>query len=913
MSLYTLGKGLFEAGKLGVKQFAKKQAKKIPKEKVQSARDKLDKAGQTIDRAAQAAKKTGADALRQSKILGKNVLRQPKISTFEKRTGLGTARDLGATGLSVADPVITAYEFSPLFNDEEDFTASNAAFGLAGLAGIVPAFRIGRRSLKRLGLDSKATRTKDGQKQSLDKSKLDRKIERPFERATLGFGGLGAGIVGANLIRGPEQIERPELDNRELSLDVESEENKALKAIQGAQGPKEKEALQEIERMRKAGREYNAEEINTMLDQARKTDQQNMQPDAVTPGEAAQPPGGDEPPSGKLPTENAAEDPNSSLSTDNTPANTEISVDKNPEVAVVDADKTATDMLKNSSNPTGNKTNPTIPPPVSIDFGGIQLRAEFMQKDFSGVEKAMKKYETYLQGKRDKMMNFEQYQNKYKDILGSDFGQEKNLAMFKWAMAMKTGRSNEAGLNGFLDIAGQAGLVYADDVAAINAQQRAERQALASSFMQYEQDLQKYLDAGDLAVLQNDIALQTDKANEAVNSKQQYFNNVMEIAKLQDAINTRIDQANKAMLYDKNRQFIMVKDENGYDGVSRMEIAIGKDGKRYQVTQSGEEGVGEVMTPLTKAGPTVQPLSAARVSKVMSQLTALDLGIKFTNVVENVDQNLIGSPGAIEGVLTNFSDLMDDWGNMTGLLNGGASYKGDLSKLGADNSVIDGKIQEMIINNAGYKGLDKTTTIDPGKVTKETNKLLAQYSEDQKEAREIATDIIEKGRQGKLSKYIPSEVRSQLKNLSITERDKKIQQLAALRLIQNRMKYIVANADKGEDRLTVADVRNAEATTNIFDFFKSSRTIKENYTALRGTLQARADVLASQFNKQAGDMSLLDNLNNLNYVRRHKQKLGIAPKTLQQQIEDQPSDSLFQVLNVNLGTEKTFPAQTGTE
>ena len=134
MSLYTLGKGLFEAGKLGVKQFAKKQAKKIPKEKVQSARDKLDKAGQTIDRAAQAAKKTGADALRQSKILGKNVLRQPKKPPFEKRTGLGTARDIGSVGLAGSEFAGTAYQFAPLFNDEEDFTASNAAFGLAGLA-----------------------------------------------------------------------------------------------------------------------------------------------------------------------------------------------------------------------------------------------------------------------------------------------------------------------------------------------------------------------------------------------------------------------------------------------------------------------------------------------------------------------------------------------------------------------------------------------------------------------------------------------------------------------------------------------------------------------------------------------------------------------------------------------------------
>ena len=39
------------------------------------------------------------------------------------------------------------------------------------------------------------------------------------------------------------------------------------------------------------------------------------------------------------------------------------------------------------------------------------------------------------------------------------------------------------------------------------------------------------------------------------------------------------------------------------------------------------------------------------------------------------------------------------------------------------------------------------------------------------------------------------------------------------------MKYIVANADKGEDRLTVADVNNAAQTTAIFEFLKAGKTV----------------------------------------------------------------------------------------
>ena len=81
------------------------------------------------------------------------------------------------------------------------------------------------------------------------------------------------------------------------------------------------------------------------------------------------------------------------------------------------------------------------------------------------------------------------------------------------------------------------------------------------------------------------------------------------------------------MSYDKNRQFIMVNDPNGFEGKSRKEIAIGKDGKRYEIIQTGEPGVGEKMVPLTEGGTAIEPLSPERTSKVMSQLSALNLGI----------------------------------------------------------------------------------------------------------------------------------------------------------------------------------------------------------------------------------------------------------------------------------------------
>jgi hypothetical protein len=42
--------------------------------------------------------------------------------------------------------------------------------------------------------------------------------------------------------------------------------------------------------------------------------------------------------------------------------------------------------------------------------------------------------------------------------------------------------------------------------------------------------------------------------------------------------------------------------------------------------------------------------------------------------------------------------------------------------------------------------------------------------------------------------------------------DKELAQLARAKLIETRMKYILANANKAEDRLTVADVKTQKKT-----------------------------------------------------------------------------------------------------
>ena len=82
---------------------------------------------------------------------------------------------------------------------------------------------------------------------------------------------------------------------------------------------------------------------------------------------------------------------------------------------------------------------------------------------------------------------------------------------------------------------------------------------------------------------------------------------------------------------------------------------------------------------------------------------------------------------------------------------------------------------------------------------KDRNELMARFEKDNERARRDATKIQQEGINGS---FVPKGIQKAYANKSLQEQNKIINQLAQLRLIENRMKYIVANANKGDDRLT---------------------------------------------------------------------------------------------------------------
>jgi hypothetical protein len=102
--------------------------------------------------------------------------------------------------------------------------------------------------------------------------------------------------------------------------------------------------------------------------------------------------------------------------------------------------------------------------------------------------------------------------------------------------------------------------------------------------------------------------------------------------------------------------------------------------------------------------------------------------------------------------------------------------------------------------------------------------------------------------------------------------DSELAQLTKAALIENRLKYLVANANKQADRLTRYDINNAEKSTAILPFINfgtgfTTRTVNEKMRALQFEMRASFDRAARQYQQQGGTNDYLLDFNTMPYIR----------------------------------------------
>ena len=319
-----------------------------------------------------------------------------------------------------------------------------------------------------------------------------------------------------------------------------------------------------------------------------------------------------------------------------------------------------------------------------------------------------------------------------------------------------------------------------------------------------------------------DIAGQTmgSTADVLIGLKMKQQDSDMKLA--QAFLKMKSDKAKGQGMLTGGDKTVRVSDASVPGGFRNVRVSLGKDNKFYEriLNPDGSQGFVEAKFTGTDVKRNDEKLNKA--------LMGLEDNRRGGKMVEFVIQNASqGGTKAALGLLTE-----DAFGTFDFFAGG---------NIGGDSSVIDQQIIQAMDQTEGREGFD----ISGGKVNifaKESENMKKRFSDDLQDARENGAKEVEK--QLKKAGIIG-------KNYRPTENE--LRTYTRLALIEQRMKYIVANANKSEDRLTQKDIDNAAKRTQIIKYITSPRTIRLNYEQLRQEFAEKAGSYLTQYKLNGGD------------------------------------------------------------
>ena len=434
------------------------------------------------------------------------------------------------------------------------------------------------------------------------------------------------------------------------------------------------------------------------------------------------------------------------------------------------------------ANVTNEGSLPKVNKETDLNEGEIQFLADKQEKNANKGAIIKKKM-----AKSQMADEFNNFYNRITELTGGN-DQTSNLLLFKFATGLMSGKTAQEGVRGFLDVAGQAGSGVADTALALFAKEQDRRKDLAVAFL---------------------------KAKE----KQK---------------NSGIIKA------DKTRQTVVVRDPNLPFGARTVEIGKDKDTGLDIMFVPTPDGSGTMAVPMKYTEYTPVKISPARLDKMRKQLSSIEQGYKFTQIVDSLPKEAFGLTA--KGKL-GFEKVTGAIGDVFELMG--------IGDIGTASANADAEIIELItadkIDDAG--NIVASTEAE----RKETKELVDQYKK---------------------------EVRSITDGAKVT--DGELDNITRARLIEVRMKYILANANKSEDRLTRADVQDAEQATRIMGLFTGEKEVRSSYKNLAKDLEAQFLRLSKNYIEAGGNEEFLLSFEQMPYIR--KIYADRANKTLQSNI-----------------------------
>ena len=261
---------------------------------------------------------------------------------------------------------------------------------------------------------------------------------------------------------------------------------------------------------------------------------------------------------------------------------------------------------------------------------------------------------------------------------------------------------------------------------------------------------------------------------------------------------------------DKTRRRVLVDDPNHPLGGEAIDIGIEKDTGIDVMFVPTPDGSGTMVVPMKYTNYTELEKSPARMARDRNKLISIAQGYQYAQDVLALPDGTFGLAGKTKLGLEKVSAVIDDVFEFFG------------ADTGFDNNRLDRQIlqsfEEPILNEKGE-------VIQPSD----------QQIKDTEEVQKMYKDEI-----GSILKAAKPD-------------GGKLDNLTKAKLIETRMKYVLANANKSEDRLTRADVEDAARNTQILGLTTGEDEVRSAYRNLAATLKKQFKAVAKSYMQAGGN------------------------------------------------------------
>jgi len=504
--------------------------------------------------------------------------------------------------------------------------------------------------------------------------------------------------------------------------------------------------------------------------------------------------------------------------------------------------------------------------------------AEEQNKDMMSSAALIADYESKLDER--KKQSFDEYKKTYQEMTGDDgTNNYRDMAIFKWAMRMMSAKTSQTGMSGFFDVLGRSSSALADDIMAIDQNEKANARVMAEKYMDYEKAFDTTTAANDKNIFTAKLGLAQQIEERQYQDEKQAAQNAFELDKLSKELNAKAEEAREKRMREltqadgKGKKYL-IEDPNAFLGRRGATVYFNKNKdpmiygdyvdangnmRRGLIPYLDDKGLPIMVDKLREVqnNPTLQ---AKSLNRMKNAAEAMRYSRTVQEIVKKHGADIIGLSGELQVL---YGKLTDTLSQVPGV---GPKLSRALGGTNANDYVTGRQGNEYLnydqVNDSFVKSL-ATLTLGDGLDAAETAKTAADleklYGKDWEKKNSEQVIRMFKNDMDTVTKpgYVDKVARKYKLDKNAPDFADKKRALAELLIIEQRMKYLVAHANKGGDRLAVSDINNAAERTQIFPFFGDRGLVLKNYESFGDEMRTVMNTEFERYLSNGGDESVI--------------------------------------------------------